>query len=207
MNEPAKSKGCPAVIIFIVLGVLALLAIPVLAFLMFFMKRTTISDEHRAHEMMEHAIISRGSGQDAADESNEIHFKEGAMPRGIAEIGDDLSREAFVGFTLDSNATTLAKEAFIKNANGRTVRWLVRVGDITADPNGGLSGQFELPYKIHSENGWTGSSVSLHAAFPDSEKAALTQLNRNDWVTIEGRLEMKGSYLPSLLEAKVVGGR
>lgn len=201
MTEPNKAKGCSAAVIFIVIGVLVVLAIPVLFFSMFIMKRARVSE--RQHMQAELAHSPMAVSQSSAD-LHEVHFKQGYPRRSIAEIGDELSRESFIEFTMDSNTTSLGRDTFIMNANGRTVRWLMRVKDITAATDGGLSGHFEMPYKIHSENGYTGSSVSIHAMFPASEKIPLTRLCRNDWITVEGRLEIKHGYEPSLHEAKVV---
>jgi hypothetical protein len=201
MTESPKTKGCSTVVILIVFGVLALLAIPVVLFGVFTMKRSSVSKEHYAEaELTQSPMIELKS----TDDAREIHFKEGFRPRSVAEIGDELNRESFVEFFIDSDATTIGREAFIKKVNGRKVRWLMRVSDITTASDGGLSGQFKLPYKIHSETGYSGSEVSIHAMFPPSEEGALTRLRRNDWVTIEGRLELKNGYLASLLDATVV---
>ena len=202
MNEPAKSKGCPAAILFVALGVLALLAVPGLAFLMYFMKRNAMQEEIQTREV-EVSRAMAASGSDAEDHA--IHFQEGQMPRISAEIGDELSSKAFVAFEIDTNATSLTKEAFVQSANGRTVRWLLNVSNIEASDEGdGLEGDFALPYYIHSDNGYSGSSVSVRAFFPGSEKASLSHLRREDWVTIEGRLELKEGRTAVLRDAKVV---
>ncbi len=198
MNEFTKSKGCFAVIILAAIG---LLAIPVLIYGVFMMKRTSAVEE--LHEQT--AVAYSIEQQAATDNPHEIHFKKGSWPRSIAEIGDELSRENFVVFMADSNATTLSRNAFIKNANGRKVRWMVCVVDINAaDSSAILHGNFELPYKIFSENGYTGSSVSIEAEFPSSEESALMPLQRDDWVTIEGRIEINSNNSAILHEAKVV---
>jgi Arc/MetJ family transcription regulator len=203
MTEPAKSKGCPAVIILIVLAVLALLAIPALAFLMYFMKRNAVHEEIQTREVeVSRAMAAAGLGA----EGHAIHFQEGQMPRLSAEIGDELSSKAFVAFEIDANATSLTKEAFVQSANGRTVRWLLSVSNIEASDEGdGLEGDFALPYYIHRDNGYSGSSVSVRAFFPGGEKTALSRLRREDWVTIEGRLELKEGCTAVLRDAKVVG--
>ena len=207
MTEPTKApaKSNFAIIILVVFGVLALLAIPVLLFGIFAVKRNSASKEHHAEaDLARLQMMMYGSTEDA----HVIHFKEGFRPRSVEEIGDELSRESFVEFTIDSNATSLSREAFIKKAKGRKVRWLMRVNDITTTGDGGLSGQFDMPYMIQNENGGaTGSAVSIHASFPSTEEGALTRLSRNDWVTIEGQLELRSGYVPSLLDAKVVEGK
>ena len=201
MADSTKTKSCSAVVIFVVLGVLVLLAIPVLLFGMFFMERASVSDKHYAQTDLAQSTMMELKSN---DDKYEVHLKEGFRPRSIAEIGDELDRETFVEFTIDSDTTTLSREAFIKKVHGRKVRWLMRVNDITAVSDGGLSGDFKLPYKIHSGNGYSGSEVPIHVMFPASEEGALSKLRCNDWVTIEGRLEFENVYPYSLLEAKVV---
>jgi hypothetical protein len=201
MADPTKNKSCSAVVIFVVLGVLALLAIPVLIFGMYFMERTSVSEKHYSQaDLAQSTMIEPKSN----DDKYEVHLKEGFRPRSIAEIGDELDRETFVDFIIDSDATTLSQKAFIKKAHGRRVRWLMRVRDIKEAADGGLSGDFDLIYKIHSENGYSGAGVLIYVSFPASEEGALTKLCRNDWVTIEGRLEFENVYPYSLREAKVV---
>jgi hypothetical protein len=121
-----------------------------------------------------------------------------------ADFGSGLTREHFVALMADQNATNLARQTFTKQATGQVVRWLLKTGDVQeADEAGGLMANFGLPYRIQTgPNGWTASSLTILAQFPAIERDRLLKLRRNDWVTVEGRLQLDSSEI-KLLDARI----
>ena len=133
-------------------------------------------------------------------------FREDALPTLPFPIaGEELSREQFVSFSIDENATQLAKEEFRRIANQAKVRWELRTSNISE--NGGqLQGQFELPWEIRYENGSSSSAIQVRCEFLPESRSRLLNLRRGDWITIEGQLAFDGNH-PTIQNARIANNK
>jgi hypothetical protein len=201
MNDKKRS-GCSALVIVLILGLL-LLGLIVSSIFWFMSARVSRDraalENHRSHA--ERIAFASESG----DERESVKLSADSYPRySAADLSAGLSREHFVALMADQNATELARQTFTATANGQTVRWLLKTSNVSqANDTGPILADFQLPYRIQTNpQSWTGSSLSVRAEFPPSERERLVVVRRNDWVTVEGRLELKGQEI-KLLDARI----
>ena len=200
MNEQKKGGGgCAVAAILIGVALLILVSIPLAAFWLF--RAKTVSCSGPDHPDGVHGLVAPGETGDW------ISLDEGSLGRySPTDFGGSLGREHFVALMADQNATELTRQTFEKNASGQVVRWRLKTSEVRGGGGSGpLQADFQLPYRIQTgTNSWTGSSIMIRAEFPAAELEKLATLRREDWTTVEGRLELKGRDA-SLLEARLVG--
>ena len=199
MNE-SKTAGCSVLTILAVLGAIAV-AVVALAAVLYTRARTVNQQQDHKARVEKIAFASAGG-----DERRGVTLSADAVGRySPAEFGAGLTREHFVAIMSDGRATALARQAFAERANGQVVRWLLKAAEVRAasDPDR-LEAELQLPYRIKTgPNGWTGSSLVIRAEFPPDQRDRLLGIRREDWATVEGRLQLDGANI-RLLDARVV---
>jgi hypothetical protein len=131
----------------------------------------------------------------AAEESKvaaAVQLKEGELADYSGyRAGDPLSRELFLAWRLDQGATTLAKEVFVKNAEGAEVVWELQAGDLQPSGNQ-IAGDFYLPYSKVDAKGRNRQSgveqVTCH--FAEGTRDSLLGIRRGGAATLRGRLSL-----------------
>lgn len=132
----------------------------------------------------------------AAEEESKVaavvQLKEGELADYSGyRAGDPLSRELFLAWRLDHGATTLAKEVFVKNAEGAEVVWELQAGDLQPSGNQ-IAGDFYLPYWKTDAKGRNRQSgvepVTCH--FAEGTRDTLLGIRRGGAATLRGRLSL-----------------
>lgn len=199
MNE-SKTAGCS---VFTILGVLLVIAVGVIALLLAFCSvRQRSVRHHPASPVSPTLAFSSTSG----DEQETVTLTPEVLGRwSPADVAGGLTREQFVAMMSDSKATELARKAFVERANGQVVRWLLKAVEVREAAEGGLTADFQLPYRIQTHpNSWTGSALTIQAEFAPEQRERLIEVRREDWTTVEGRLELDGGNV-RLRDARVAG--
>lgn len=199
MNE-SKTAGCSVLTILAVLGAIAV-AVVALAAVLYTRARTVNQQQDHKARVEKIAFASAGG-----DERRGVTLSADAVGRySPAEFGAGLTREHFVAIMSDGRATNLARQAFAERANGQVVRWLLKAAEVrqSSDPDR-LEAELQLPYRIKTgPNGWSGSALTIRAEFPPGQRDRLLGVRREDWATVEGRLQLDGASI-RLLDARVV---
>lgn len=202
MNDK-KRGGCSALVVVLIIG---LLFLGLIASAVFWLVGSRVA--HRERETAEQRRTEADAvafASHSGDQQETVKLSADAYRRySPTDFGGGLSREHFAALMADQNATELARETFTTNANGQTVRWLLKTTEVReTDGSGLLVADFSLPYHIQTSPGsWAGSALSIRAEFPATERERLVTIRRNDWVTVEGRLELKGQAI-KLLDARI----
>jgi len=108
--------------------------------------------------------------------------------------GEALTRELFVAFTMDGDATMLARQNFESIAKGAPLTWLLKVHELT-ESGDQIAGQMEIPYLISSpgDSSRSLSSASVTCRFFASQKEDLLKVRKGEWLTVSGTLTLKGN--------------
>lgn len=131
----------------------------------------------------------------AAEEESKIaaavQLKEGELADYSGyRSGDPLSRELFLAWRLDQGATTLAKEVFVKNAEGAEVVWELQAGDLQPSGNQ-IAGDFYLPYWTVAKGGSRQSRlVQVTCHFAEGTRDTLLGIRRGAAATLRGKLSL-----------------
>ena len=151
-----KRSGC-AVAAVIVLAVLVAVIVLVGVF-------SWKAARHGKREIQAHLeqLEARAEARAAEEESKvaaAVQLKDGELADYSGyRSGDPLSRELFLAWRMDQGATTLAKEVFVKNAEGAEVVWELQAGDLQPSGNQ-IAGDFYLPYWKTDANRRAGMSL------------------------------------------------
>jgi hypothetical protein len=199
MNEK-KLSGCGLAAILLAGGLVVILGLIILATV----RWQTSRESRRGQAEVDRAGAIAFASQSDDKEESVVLDRDSFGRYSPAEFGSGLTREHFVALMADQNATELARQTFTRNASGQVVRWLLKTGDVKAAGESGLLvAEFGLPYRIQSgPNSWSGSSLTIRAEFPAAERDRLLALRRNDWVTVEGRLQLEQAEI-KLLDARI----
>jgi hypothetical protein len=202
--ETKKLSGC-AVFGLVLAGLLIALIITPFALRTRSAKHAREEEARRHSERLlaeESTLRPQGSAEDKA-----AVLAAGSLGRySPTNFGSTLTREHFVALMSDRSLTRLARQAFAAKASGQTVRWLLQTADVNeaTSESPGLTADFELPYRIETAAGeWSGSSLTLQADFPATERDRLLRLRCGDWVTVEGRLQLVDGTGIRLLNARI----
>lgn len=135
-----------------------------------------------------------------------VEFLEGKLPDYSGyQAGQPLSREMFLAWRVDHEATTLVRETFAEKAEGADVSWLLRAGDLRQESDR-IVGSFYLPYVLKAVDGsrLQNGVESVRCEFAAVERESLLDIRRDRLVTIRGKLSLKdGETL--LRDAKQAG--
>lgn len=122
------------------------------------------------------------------------------------QAGKPVSREQFMALMIDEHATALARETFLKSADQSPVKWRLQTSDIS-DHKGQLTGNFSLPYQIHSNNSSTNSSISIKCEFAEESRDRLLTIRCGDWVTVQGKLGFSANSRGGVIrDARILDG-
>lgn len=118
--------------------------------------------------------------------------------------GARLEIAEFVAARTESQSTSLVKSIFKENAEGAPVRWEVMTRDVTKVRDQ-IRGQFSVNYSYRKEDGEEriSGTVSVHCEFKDTTANELLDLQRGDWVVLEGKYSMATTW-PTIMEAKLL---
>jgi hypothetical protein len=195
-----KSSGC---VVASLVGILLVVAGTVLVgslvgSLVF--KTFRAGKEAVAAELAEHRA---GAARTAEDGTLELSGD--AMPEYASyQPGRPLTREMLVAWAVDERATTLAREAFREKAEGALVTLPLRARDVVAEGDR-IRGGFYVPYRVkYDKHRSKSGAVELSCEFAPAVKDELLAIRRDEEVTIEGRLSLKGGQ-PALLDARLPG--
>jgi len=135
-----------------------------------------------------------------------VELKEGELPDySTYQAGQPLSREMFLAWRSDVQATTLVRDTFREKAEGADVTWTLRAGDLRQEGDR-ITGSFYLPYALrNSGDQLTRPGVeSVRCEFTAGERESLLNIRRDQPATIRGKLSLKtGETL--LLDARQAG--
>jgi hypothetical protein len=192
-----KKKGAGCAIFAIVMVVVAVVVVVAGAIMTFmFARKAHVAEFEDRMEYAETMLAdSRAMMAGDRDESGLVMLSEesiGKIP--ATDFGDELSREHFIAVVTDEHATDLMRKQFAEKANGARVKWLLKVGDVSAPSSSGqIKASLSMPYRISRGNGWSGSSVSVRADFGPDAVDELMKVRRGQWVTLEGQLALEGN--------------
>lgn len=191
-----KSSGCAvALLVGILLVVVGTILVGSLVF-----KTFRAGKEVVAAEIAEHRAEAARTAEDGI-----IELSGDAMPEYASfQPGRPLTREMLVAWSVDERATTLAREAFRQKAEGVPVTLRLRARDVVAEGDR-IRGGFYVPYRVkYDEHRSKAGAVELVCEFVPAAKDDLLAIRRDEAVTIEGRLSLKGDQ-PALLDARLPG--
>jgi hypothetical protein len=196
-----KSSGCVvAAIIGVVLMVIcgALVAT--------FLYRGGVAAKEMVSAQIEKTRAEANRAKAEAAAAQLVELKEGELPDySTYQAGQPLSREMFLAWRSDPDATTLVKDTFREKVEGADVTWILRAGDLRQDGNR-ITGNFYLPYTIQAAGGRPiqPGVESVRCEFAAGERESLLNIRRDQLATIRGKLSLKtGETL--LLEARQAG--
>lgn len=194
--EQKKSSGClVALLVVIALVVVGVVVVGSLAF-----KSFRVGRELVANEVAEHRAAAERTAEDGT-----LELSDGAMPDYASyQPGLPLTREILVAWAVDQRATTLARGSFREKAEGAAVVLRLHARDVVEE-GGRVRGRFYVPYRVkYGSNRSEQGTVDLSCEFAPAAKDDLLAIRRDDPVTIEGRLTLKGDE-PALLDARLAG--
>lgn len=196
-----KTSGC--VVAAIIGAVVLVLVVSLMA--TFAYRWTVAGKEVISAEIEKHrAEASRAVAEAAAIQP--VELKEGKLPDYSGyQTGQPLSREMFLAWRTDPDATTLVRDTFREKAEGADVTWNLRAGDLRQDGDR-IVGSFYLPYLVQSEGGHRAQSgvESVRCEFAAGERESLLNIRRDQTATIRGKLSLReGETL--LREARQAG--
>ena len=194
------SAGC---IIGLLLGILI---VPVVGFLLLVTWARKSSHAHK-----EAVWIESRHG-----DSGRISFAYDAPPPEVYRAGDSgPSLEQYVWFRITDSQTTLARQEFAAAAQGKEVRWDLKLDDLRLDGGeagaelvkaGIIRGTFEVSYEIAtSARSRSGSSRSIEVIFADSERDRLIEFSRGVMVPVTGKLNLQEKGKDQIIDARVGG--
>jgi hypothetical protein len=191
-----KSSGCVvALLVGILLVVVGTVLVGSLVFNAFRSGREVV-----AAEIAEHRAEAARTAEDGT-----LELSDNAMPEYASfQPGRPLTREMLVAWAVDERATTLAREPFREKAEGAAVTLRLRARDVVAEGDR-IRGGFYVPYRVkYDEHRSKAGAVEVACEFAPAVKGDLLALRRDEAVTIEGRLSLKGDQ-PLLLDARLPG--
>ncbi|MCW1921815.1 hypothetical protein OKA05_04580 [Luteolibacter arcticus] len=183
-----KSSGCvvAAVVgIVVLVGGLALVATLIYRGAVF--GKEAMSAQFEKHR----AEASKAMAEAAAVEP--VKLTEGELPDYSSyQAGQPLTREMFLAWRSDTEATTLVQDTFREKAEGADVSWNLRAGDLRQEGDR-IIGSFYLPYVTLAKDGIrTQTGVeSLRCEFAAGERESLLNIRRDSMATIRGKLSLK----------------
>jgi hypothetical protein len=118
--------------------------------------------------------------------------------------GAPVTIDQFVAARTEAQSTSLVKDLFKENAEGAPVRWELMVRDVSKIRDQ-LRGQFSVDYSHQDRDGdqTISGTVSVHCEFVETTAEELLDLQRGDWVVIEGTYSHEGTW-PTIREARLV---
>jgi hypothetical protein len=193
-----KSSGCAVALL---VGILLVVVGTMLAGSLVF-KTFRAGKEAVASEIAEHRAEAARTAEDGT-----LELSGDAMPEYASfQPGRPLTREMLVAWAVDERATTLAREAFREKAEGSPVTLRLRARDVVAEGDR-IRGGFYVPYRVkYGEHRSDTGAVELSCEFVPAVKDELLAIRRDEAVTIEGRLSLKGDQ-PVLLDARLPGAK
>lgn len=191
-----KSSGCVASLL---VGILLVAAGTVLVGSRV-LKALRAGKDAVAAEIAEHRAGAARTGEDGT-----LELSGDAMPEYASyRPGRPLTREMLVAWAVDERATTLAREAFREKAEGAPVTLRLRARDVVAEHDR-IRGGFYVPYRVkYDEHRSKAGAVEVACEFAPALKDYLLAIRRDEAVTVEGRLTLKGGR-PELLDARLPG--
>ena len=183
-----KSSGC---VVAAIIGGVVLVSI--VALVSTFLYRGAVAGKEMVSAQLERhrAEESRAASEAAAVQP--IELTAGKLPDySTYQSGQPLSREMFLAWRADPEATTLVQDTFREKAEGADVTWNLRAGDLRQEGDR-IIGSFYLPYVLRSEEGHrTQTGVeSVRCEFAAGERESLLNIRRDQMATIRGKLFLK----------------
>jgi hypothetical protein len=178
-----------------IIGVAVLVAGVVLAGVLLFRGyqagKQVVVEQIELHKLEE----SRRAAADAVNRP--VELKEGNLPEyATYQPGLPLTREAYLAWKVDRDATSLVRETFRTKIEGAEVTWQLRTGDLR-DEGSLITGSFYLPYVLQPDDGRGGEAgvEPVRCEFAASERESLLDLRRDQPALIRGRLSLKSGEL------------
>jgi hypothetical protein len=183
-----KTSGCVvAAIIGVVVLVGGVALVATYAFKGFRAGKEIVSAEIEKHR----AEAGRAAAEAAAVQP--VELTAGKLPDYSGyQAGQPLTREMFLAWRADAEATTLVRDTFREKAEGADVTWTLRAGDLRQQVDR-ITGSFYLPYVLRSGDGnrvQTGVE-SIRCEFAAGERESLLNIRRDRMATIRGKLSLK----------------
>ena len=196
-----KTSGC---VVAAIVG--AVLMLIVGALVATFIYRGAVAGKQMVSAQLEKSRAEADRAKADAAAAQLVELKEGELPDySTYQPGQPLSREMFLAWRSDTDATTLVRDTFREKAEGADVTWILRAGDLRQEGNR-IAGSFYLPYTLQGAGGQrTQTGVeSVRCEFAVGERESLLNIRRDQRATIRGKLSLKsGETL--LLEARQAG--
>ena len=186
-----KSSGC---VVAAIIG--AVVLVGVVALVGMFVYRGARAGKEFVSAQLE---TQRAEANRAAAEAAEaaavapVELREGELPNySTYQTGQPLSREMFLAWRSDTEATTLVRDTFGEKIEGADVTWNLRAGDLRQEGDR-ITGNFYLPYLVRSADGHrTQTGVeSVRCEFAAGERESLLSIRRDHMATIRGKLSLK----------------
>ncbi|MEK7952017.1 hypothetical protein [Luteolibacter soli] len=196
-----KSSGC---VVAAIVGVVAVVVGAVLVST--FLYRGAVAGKRMVSAQIEKARSEADRARADATAAQMIELKEGELPDyATYQSGQPLSREMFLAWRSDTNATTLVRETFREKVEGADVTWTLRAGDLRQEGDY-ITGSFFLPYGLRTTTGYLTSPgvESVRCEFPVRERESLLNIRRDQTATIRGKLSLKSGETV-LREARQAG--
>jgi len=196
-----KSSGC---VVAAVIGVVVLIIGG--ALVATFIYRGAVAGKEMVSAKFEQVRAEADRAKADAEAAKLVEIKEGELPDySTYQSGQPLSREMFLAWRSDENATTLVRETFREKAEGAEVTWTLRAGDLRQDGDY-ITGSFYLPYMVHlkGDRGDRTGVESVRCEFSAVERETLLNIRRDQMATIRGKLSLKSGET-ILREARQAG--
>lgn len=183
-----KSSGC---VVAATIGGVVLVGI--VALVSTFVYRGAVAGKEMVSARLEsrRAEAARAASEAAAVQPIELTV--GKLPDySTYQSGQPLTREVFLAWRADPEATTLVQDTFREKAEGADVTWKLRAGDLRQEGDR-IIGSFYLPYVMRSDEGQrTQTGVeSVRCEFAAGERESLLNIRRDQMATIRGKLSLK----------------
>ena len=196
-----KSSGC---VVAAIIGAVVLVGVGVLVAT--FVYRGVVAGKEMVSAQLEKHRAEADRAKAEAAAAQMVELKEGQLPDyATYQSGQPLSREMFIAWRSDADATTLVRDTFREKVEGADVTWTLRAGDLRQDGDR-ITGSFYLPYALQTAGGnLTQPGVeSVRCEFAAGERESLLTIRRDQPATIRGKLSLKtGETL--LLDARQAG--
>ncbi len=197
MNEKSKSGCVVAAVLGLVVLVIGVTGVAIFSYRALSLGKEQVKQRIEAHEKREKAADEAAAAALAEEEKSSVVLREGQLPDYSGyRAGAPLGPEIYLAWKLDSGATTLAKEDFLKRAEGAEVTWLMRAGDLQENGDR-ISGTFHLTYWMADRQGGNRQAgvEPVECRFAGEARESLLSIRRGGTVLVRGRLSLTGGGL------------
>ncbi len=194
MSEKRKSGCLIAAILGLVVLVVGVTGVAVFSYRALSLGKEQVKQRIEAHEKREKAADEAAAAALAEEEKSAVVLRDGHLPDYSGyRAGAPLGPETYLAWKLDTGATTLAKEEFLKRAEGAEVTWMMRAGDLHANGDR-ISGTFHLTYWTADRDGGSRRAgvEPVACRFAEGGGEWLLSIRRGETVLVRGRLSLTG---------------